>query len=132
MNYKTCLDTLLRNTFLWRLALVISIAGILFLATTSQPYPIPSAANDKFNHILAFIELTLVSRLAWPAMRPAPLALMLLGYGFAIELVQDQLSYRHFSLADLLADSIGIAIGLLPWPGVRAHKPPRTSSPSTD
>jgi len=33
--------------------------------------------------------------------------------------VQANLPYRDFSLADVLADSLGIAIGMLPWPGTR-------------
>lgn len=132
MSYMNLLNTLLRNTFLWRTVLIVSVAGIMFLATTSQPYPIPSAGNDKINHILAFIELTVVSRLAWPNLRPIFLALILLGYGLSIELIQDQLSYRYFSLADLLADGIGIAIGFLPWPGIRSRKPEHTPSASTN
>ncbi|OEY65776.1 VanZ family protein [Marinobacter sp. X15-166B] len=129
MSAMTLMNALLRNTYLWRLILILSLIGILFLATTSQPYPIPSSGNDKINHVLAFVQLTLVSRLAWPGARPGILVAVLLGYGLSIELIQGQLPYRYFSLADLLADAVGIAIGCLPWPGVGSRASDRPSAP---
>ena len=54
---------------LWRLALLLSVIAIGFLATTNSDYPIPSAPSDKVNHLIAFIELTIVTRLAWPQLR---------------------------------------------------------------
>ena len=116
---KRKLTTLLRTRGLWRLALLISVIVIGFLATTNTDYPIPSSPSDKINHLLAFFELTLLTRLAWPELRALWFAPTLLGFGFAIELVQASLPYRDFSLADLAADGAGIAIGLLPWPGVK-------------
>lgn len=104
---------------LWRLTLLISILAIGFLATTNNPYPIPSAPSDKVNHLIAFLELTIVTRLAWPRLRFIWFAPALLGFGFCIELVQANLPYRDFSLADVAADGAGILIGLLPWPGLR-------------
>lgn len=104
---------------LWRLALVLSLLAIVFLATTANPYPLPSSPSDKVNHLLAFVELTIVTRLAWPDLRALWFAPALLGFGLAIELIQATLPYRDFSLADLAADGAGIAIGLLPWPGLR-------------
>ena len=103
--------------------LVLSTAAIIYLATTSQPYPIPSAASDKVNHLLAFFELTVVARLAWPNLGKPWIAIGLLAFGLGIELVQAQLPYRTFAMADILADAAGIAIGLLPCPGfIRPHK----------
>lgn len=116
------IETLLRMRRLWQAVLVVSIGAILFLATTSASYPIPAPANDKVNHIIAFIELTIVTRLAWPRLSAYWYVPALLGFGFALEAVQATLPYRHFSMADVLADAIGIAIGLLPWPGMRAAR----------
>lgn len=115
-------ETILRMRRLWQAVLVVSIAAILFLATTSSSYPIPSAANDKVNHIIAFFELTIVTRLAWPRLSAYWYVPALLGFGFALELVQATLPYRTFSMADVLADVTGIAIGMLPWPGMRAAR----------
>ena len=107
----------------WRAILVLSAAAIIYLATTSQPYPIPSAASDKVNHLLAFLQLAVVTRLAWPGLGKLWIVIGLLAFGLGIELVQAQLPYRTFAIADILADAAGIAIGLLPCPGfIRPHK----------
>ncbi|MCL7943097.1 VanZ family protein [Marinobacter sp. ATCH36] len=100
----------------WRVMLVLSAVAIMYLATTSEPYPIPSSDNDKLNHVLAFLQLTIVTRLAWPGLSRLWIAPGLLAFGVAIEIVQAQLPYRTFAGADILADAAGIAIGLLPFP----------------
>lgn len=100
----------------WRVALVISATAILYLATTSEPYPVPSSDNDKLNHLLAFLQLTIVTRLAWPGLNRLWIACGLLAFGVSIEIVQAQLPYRTFAVADIVADAQGIAVGLLPCP----------------
>ena len=111
---KNSLHSLLRCQPLWRAILVFSAVAIVYLATTSQPYPIPSAPSDKLNHLLAFIQLTVVTRLAWPGMSRAWVALGVVSFGLAIEITQAQLPHRDFSLLDLAANCAGIALGLLP------------------
>lgn len=100
----------------WRAMLVISATAILYLATTSEPYPVPSSDNDKLNHVLAFLQLAVVTRLAWPGLSRVWIAPALLAFGVTIEVVQAQLPYRTFAVSDIVADAAGIAIGLLPCP----------------
>lgn len=100
----------------WRVTLVISATAVLYLATTSEPYPVPSSDNDKLNHLLAFLQLTIVTRLAWPGLNRLWIACGLLAFGVSIEIVQAQLPYRTFAVADIVADALGIAVGLLPCP----------------
>ncbi|MCG2580838.1 MAG: VanZ family protein [Marinobacter sp.] len=118
-THKGRLEQILDCRLLWQLALFISIIAVLYLATTSQPYPMPSSPNDKINHLIAFTELTILARLGWPRLSGLWLAPPLLLFGFTIEMIQFQLPYREFSLADLVADAAGVAVGLLPWPGVK-------------
>ncbi|MBR9871417.1 MAG: VanZ family protein [Gammaproteobacteria bacterium] len=118
-RFRQALYSLLHMTRLWQAVLFLSLAAILYLATTSQSYPIPSSTNDKINHLIAFAELTVVTRLAWPRLGFYWFAPALLGFGFALEAIQATLPYRDFSLADVAADALGIAVGMLPWPGVR-------------
>lgn len=99
---------------LWRTILILSALAILYLATTNEPYPIPSAPSDKLNHLLAFLQLTIVTRLAWPELSRIWIALGVMGFGLMIEATQAQLPYRDFSLFDLAADGAGTVIGLLP------------------
>ena len=44
------------------------------------------------------------------------IALGLIGFGIAIEFAQEQTGYRQFEVADMVADGIGVAMGLaLRW-----------------
>ncbi|WP_417567171.1 VanZ family protein [Marinobacter sp.] len=129
---KQQLTSLLNYRALWRVAFVISVLAIGYLATTDNPYPVPSSSNDKVNHLIAFLELTILTRLAWPDLRAVWFAPGLLAFGLGIEVIQANLPYREFSLADLVADGAGIAIGLLPWPGIpKAGKPDLRNSPES-
>ncbi|RBW49106.1 VanZ family protein [Marinobacter sp. F3R11] len=129
---KHQLTSLLHFQLLWRFGLLLSVVAIGFLATTSSSYPIPSAPSDKVNHIIAFIELTILTRLSWPDLRAIWFVPVLLGFGVGIEAVQANLPYRDFSLADIAADGAGVLIGLLPWPGLpRADKRAVRDSPDS-
>lgn len=108
--------TLLHFQPLWRFALLLSVIAIGFLATTSSDYPIPSAPSDKVNHFIAFLELTLVARLAWPNLRTFWYAPALLAFGLGIEAVQANLPYRDFPLQMWLLTGPGYWSGLCPGP----------------
>lgn len=103
---------LTRMTALWRVALISSMLIILWLATTRLDYPIPASSWDKLNHLVAFIELAILARLSWPQLKPAYAGLAMLAYGMAIEIIQAPLAYREFSMLDLVADGVGVLIGL--------------------
>lgn len=97
-----------------RLALalfVLSLLAISYLALTPTP---PKAADlgwDKLNHFSAFGTLTALGGLAWPG-RHWILATGLLAYGGLIEILQTQVPGRSAEWTDLLADGIGILLGL--------------------
>ena len=99
----------------WRLLLLCLLAVVSWFAfMPSTPHDeLPHL--DKLRHLLAFASLALVAALGWP---PAPgsnirIAGGLMVYGLFIELMQTQLPTRTGSLADWLADGVGIGIGLL-------------------
>jgi len=93
--------------------LTLVVACVIALGTLSPPgdgAPLP--VSDKLLHAIAFALLVLP--LGW--VRPgwwAALAIAALGYGGMIELLQPIVS-RSGEWADLLADAVGIAIGLVP------------------
>lgn len=100
-------------TWLWRAAFY-SLAGfILFLATTPLDYPVPSSSWDKLNHVAAFGVLATLLSLAHRPMGAVLQGAALIAYGLLIEVWQYFLPERHFEWADLLADGIGIVLGLL-------------------
>ncbi|MFG6429449.1 VanZ family protein [Roseateles sp. LYH14W] len=100
---------------LWRALLALLLAVITWLALSPAP---PESANtgwDKANHTLAFAALAFVSVWAlWQ--RPRQWLLLvaaLLAYGGFIEIAQSFVPSRSAEWNDVLADGMGIALGLL-------------------
>lgn len=116
MTVRQFINTLLQSELLWRMAFTLSLVAIVYLAVTSEPFPVPSAPSDKINHLIAFTELTILARLAWPARGLLLQITGLLGLGLLLELTQAWLPHRHFSLWDLAADGVGILVGLIAMP----------------
>ncbi|MBL4607293.1 MAG: VanZ family protein [Pseudomonadales bacterium] len=100
----------LKNAF--RLLLFICVVIIFFLATTSTSIPVVSHSNDKINHIMAFLTLTFFADMSTGrevTKRIKKITITLILYGLLIEIVQWQLPYRSFSIADLAADLFAIS-----------------------
>ena len=95
----------------FRIGLVITIIVTMYLATTQQEFQIIDDINDKVKHILAFSVLAFLADFSTPGFRfNMRKALVVLGYGLLIEVIQYFLPYRDASVFDLAADSIGIAV----------------------
>ena len=99
----------------WQLTLLGLALFICWLAFSPAPPPEIDTGWDKSNHLLAFATLAVTAQLAfWPHPRRLPFSVIgLLLYGGFIELVQSQIPQRSGEWADLLADAVGIALGLL-------------------
>ena len=67
---------------------------------------------DKAQHALAFAVLAVLARLGWPQVPAWRWCLALVTYGVLIELAQAATSWRHGSVADALADALGVLAGL--------------------
>jgi len=96
---------------LFRVALLIVVLVIGYLATT--PLILPAAVNvsDKLLHGTAFFVLLLLADFSWPASGlNAYKLLFVFAYGLLIEGVQYFLPYRDFSLADMLANALGMGL----------------------
>jgi len=102
-----------RRFWAWLLAALIVV--VAWFAFTPAPPRTLETIWDKLHHALAFTVLACVAELAaWPRRRHRwEVALGLLAWGGVIELVQSQLPTRSAEWGDLLADAVGIAIGLL-------------------
>ena len=102
---------LFRTTHLWRLAFATALIGVLVIAL----WPTGRGADwfpqaDKLRHALAFVALWAIGRRA--ALRPSwVLALGLVAFGIGIEVAQSFTPDREASVADVLADALGIAAG---------------------
>ena len=109
----------------WRLLLVALIAGTCWLAFSPAPPQEIDTGWDKANHWLAFSTMAVTAGLAFPhaRRRSAGVALGLLALGIFIELVQSQIPARSAEVLDVVADSIGIAAGLLLMKAWRQLRP---------
>lgn len=95
----------------WRFTLVLLLIAVSFLALAPAPSGQWSAGSDKLNHVLAFAALAASGSLGFPDAR-GRLVLALLGFGVLIELLQSFTPSRMAGAGDLLADAMGVAIGL--------------------
>ena len=95
----------------WSMAVFVLAISLLPL---SVPEVIAAAGTDKLVHVALYGTLMLCFAQAYdrPALRPR-IAVALLAYGGLIELLQGLTPTRSASLADLLANAIGISIMLL-------------------
>jgi VanZ family protein len=100
-----------------RASLAVTVAAVLYLATTDRSFPVIELVWDKAKHASAFAVLALLLDFSFPATRfgTAKIA-ALLGFGILIEVIQYFLPYRDASALDVGADSVGIALYALCLP----------------
>lgn len=91
-------------------------AMIVVFALTMMPLPEMTqvvSAQDKFEHAIAFLVLTLLGAGGWPE-RIGRVAVGLSAYGLLIEICQHTLTTNRFGDPwDWVADSVGVVIGWL-------------------
>ena len=99
----------------WRMLLAVLVVVVAWFAFMPGGGAPSFGIGDKIDHLLAFGALASTGALSQQAGARHALqtALGLLAYGGFIELVQTQLPTRTGEWADLLADAVGIAGGLL-------------------
>ena len=71
--------------------------------------------QDKLLHFLAFTVITFLAYASNFKIKRIFLFLLLILYGFLIEVIQNSLEYRTFELYDLLSDIIGVFVGYMSW-----------------
>lgn len=92
--------------WMFRGALFFTVAVVSWLAFTGSKVQMASLVSDKINHFAAFFVLSFLLDCSFPQFRFAIIKVWpILAYGLLIEIVQSQLSYREFSLLDMLADT---------------------------
>lgn len=95
----------------FRLLLVLALGGVSYLSFAPLEGLAPIDHLDKLGHLLAFLVLAWLADFAFPRRSFGSEKIVpLLGFGLLIELVQQQLPYRQFSLLDWLADGLGVAL----------------------
>ncbi len=97
---------------LFRMGFYICLLSIEFLATTTREIEVIQNTWDKANHFIAFFTLYILLSLAYKNFSTKLKILFLLAFGMQIEIVQSFIDGRYFSLLDVVADSIGITLGV--------------------
>ena len=108
-----------------RLAFLVVLVLTSIIALTPGPAaPHSLFGRDKLDHLAAFAALAVLVRAGWPRRTRLLTGGLLFVYGMGIELVQSvPLIGRTASIADLTANGLGIALGLLvAWAGGRVRK----------
>ena len=97
-----------------RWAVVAAGIAVLFYLALSPSDSLPSVTlADKIQHALGFFVLALVYGLMFPRRRAA-VAAGVAGLGIAVEVLQALMPFgRHAEAGDLIADAVGIIIGLI-------------------
>ena len=96
----------------WSLIGWVGVALILYLSLMPHPPELDIEQGDKLQHMAAYTVL-----MGWWAQMGASdranarIALVILVLGIAIEFMQAGTGYRTFSVADMVADALGIALG---------------------
>ncbi len=96
--------------FRWAFFGAIVVASYLAFAPVPEDSVLRSI-SDKLQHLAAFFFLAFLLDFAYPHMPYRwRKALILLGYGLFIEVVQYFLPYRSASLLDWIADGLGLVL----------------------
>ena len=99
----------------WAVTAAALTLVILFLALTPRTEVLPSSGWDKLDHLAAFAVLAVCGELAWRG-RPGlhlKLAAGLLLLGLGIEAGQSLVPGRAADWHDVVADGVGLAIGMM-------------------
>jgi len=91
----------------------ICLVSIEYLATTTREIKPLEHTWDKANHFIAFMTLYVLLSLAYRNLSVVIKIVLLLAFGMQIEIVQSFIPGRDFSGFDVVADSVGITIGIV-------------------
>ena len=112
------LSTIQKHSLFWLVIFWINLLLLLYLTLAPSVAPnVGYTHADKIYHFIGFGVLTFLSKLAYLKLSLKLTAIAMAALGLFVELAQSSLSYRTFSIADLLADIGGIlfAVVILQW-----------------
>nr|WP_275758055.1 VanZ family protein [Sulfurimonas sp. SAG-AH-194-C21] len=87
--------------------------SIEYLATTSVHISVVEGMWDKSNHFTAFFTLYILLSLSYNELEMKKKFFYLLIFGMQIEIVQEFIGRSAFSMLDIVADIVGIILGII-------------------
>lgn len=104
----------LRFINIWRSIAYLIILVIIVLSLIPNPEDItPFSASDKLMHTLAYAVSMFWFGLCFKRERLLGIGAALVLLGIALEVIQGQTGYRSMSLYDIIANCVGVLLGLL-------------------
>ena len=99
----------------WLRGLVFATVTVILLFAGLRPQPIPElfAEEDKLHHWIGFLVFACSCRLAFPNVKFRWIAVGCLLTGVLIEAAQGLMPLRTASPYDMLANTVGVLMGLL-------------------
>jgi len=98
----------------WRAVGWLGVAAAIYLSLMRDPPTLHVEQGDKLEHTAAYCMLMLwFAQLATTRGQRFAIAAALVGLGVALEYCQLAIGYRDFSYADMVADALGVGVGLL-------------------
>lgn len=99
----------------FRLYFFICLGAIEYLATTSVHISVVEGMWDKSNHFIAFFTLYVLLSFAFRKLSLVKKVGLLLLFGVQIEVLQQLIGRSAFSGLDIVADSVGILLGIIAY-----------------
>lgn len=105
----------------WRLAWLTSayvlVAAVVYFSLARLDVDIQAEGGDKVAHVVAYALLTFWFMQIYVTLRPRmAIAAGLAVLGIMLELLQGYTGYRHFDYVDMIANTIGVALGWIAAP----------------
>ena len=99
---------------IWQLAFAGCLLAITWLSLAPQSQLPPVNIWDKLSHVIADLALGLLLHLGWPLKERLKFSfLSLFIYGAAIEFIQSFLPFREGSMADIVANTLGLLAAIV-------------------
>ena len=99
---------------LWFVTAYVLLAIVVWLSVSRTPPQLPGDEGGRYGHVAAYAALMFMFARVYATPRwRAVIGVTLIGVGVALEFVQAGTGYRTFEYADMVADAIGVALGLL-------------------
>ena len=99
--------------YFFTLTFIICLVAIEYLATTTMHIKPIENSWDKANHFVAFFVLFVLLKSSHFNIKTVLVVVLLLLFGIQIEVVQYFIPMREFSTLDIIADGIGIFMGIV-------------------
>lgn len=91
----------------------ICLVSIEYIATTSVHISVVEGMWYKSNHFTAFFTLYILLSLSYNSLEALKKFLYLLVFAIQIEIVQEFIGRSEFSMLDIVADIVGIVLGII-------------------